>query len=107
MFGCYNRGMQRTPIAAELAERREAPRIEVDGRYSTRLDPCDGRAPITCTLLDHSITAMRIELPDNDALPEQVQVLIGKLSHKARTVWRKGNVVGIDFIDEHHPGFSR
>lgn len=76
MFGCYNRGMQRTPIAAELAERR-----------------------------DHSITGMRIELPDNDALPEQVQVLIGKLSHKARTVWRKGNVVGIDFIDEHHSIF--
>jgi hypothetical protein len=48
---------------------------------------------------------MRLELPDSDVLPERVQVLIGELSHNARVAWRKGNIVGIDFIDEHHSIF--
>jgi len=67
-----------------------------------RLDPCDGREPIICVLLDYSVTGMRLELPDSKMLPERVQILIGELSHNARVAWRKGNVVGIDFIDEHH-----
>lgn len=94
--------MHRIPHAAELAERRDAPRVEVDGRYSVRIDPSDGRAPIVCTLLDHSVTGLRIELPAGDSLPEQVQVLIGDVSHNARVVWRKGNIAGVDFVDEHH-----
>ncbi len=64
--------MQRIPHAAELAERRDAPRVEVEGRYTMRLDPCDGRGPITCALLDHSVTGARLRLPDDTALPEQV-----------------------------------
>ena len=71
MFGCYNSGMQRIPHAAELADRRDAPRIEVDGRYSMRLDPCDGRGPITCALLDYSVTGVRLQLPEDMALPAQ------------------------------------
>jgi hypothetical protein len=94
--------MQPIPHAAELDERRDAPRVEVERRYSTFLDPCDGRAPIACTVLDYSVTGMRVELPDSQPLPELVQVLIGNLSHNARVAWRKGNVAGIDFIDEHH-----
>jgi hypothetical protein len=97
--------MHRIPHAAELDDRRDAPRVEVEVRYSMRLDPCDGRAPIICMLLDHSVTGMRLELPDSGALPERVQVLIGELSHNARVAWRKGNIVGIDFIDEHHSIF--
>ncbi len=105
MFDCYNPSMQRIPHAAELADRRDAPRIEVDGRYSMRLDPCDGRGPITCALLDYSVTGVRLELPEDMALPAQVQVLIGDLAHNARIVWRKGTTVGVDFIDEHHSIF--
>ena len=66
---------------------------------------CDGRAPITCALLDYSVTGVRLELPDDVALPDEVQVLIGELAHNARVVWRKANVVGVDFIDEHHSIF--
>ena len=105
MFDCYNASMQRIPHAAELADRRDAPRIDVDGRYSMRLDPCDGRGPIICALLDYSVTGVRLELPEDMALPAQVQVLIGELSHNARIVWRKGTTVGVDFIDEHHSIF--
>jgi hypothetical protein len=111
MFGCYNRGMNRIPHAAELAEsaspaeRRTTPRAEVDGRYSTQLDLCDGREPITCVVLDYSVTGMRIEVPDGQALPERLQVLIGTLSHNGRVVWRKDNTAGVDFVDEHHSIF--
>ena len=59
--------MQQVPLLAEFDERRDAPRVEVERRYSIRLDPCDGRAPITCALLDFSVTGMRLELPDNSA----------------------------------------
>jgi hypothetical protein len=97
--------LNRIPHAAELDDRRDATRVEVEGRYSMRLDPCDGREPITCVLLDYSVTGMRPELPDGKVLPERVQILIGELSHNARVAWRKGNVVGIDFIDEHHSIF--
>ena len=96
--------MATNPEAA-LGTRRHAPRVDVEGRYSMRLDPCDGRAPITCALLDYSVTGVRLGLPEDLALPSLVQVVIGKLSHNGRIAWRKGNVVGIDFIDEHHSIF--
>ena len=102
--------MQRIPHIAELAQvavadRRDAPRIELEGRYSMRLDPCDGRGPLTCALLDYSVTGVRLQLPEDVALPAEVQVLVGELSHNARIVWRKGTTVGVDFVDEHHSIF--
>ena len=105
MFECYNQSMQQIPQPAEFDERRDAPRVEIERRYSMRLDPCDGRAPITCALLDFSVTGVRLELPDNMPVPDQVKVLIGELSHNARIVWRKDATVGVDFIDEHHSIF--
>jgi hypothetical protein len=105
MFGCYNCGMQRIPHAAELADRRDAPRADVERRYTTSIDPCDGRKPIACIVLDHSVTGMRVELPDGQHLPDRVQVMIGKLSHNARVAWRDGKFAGINFVDEHHSIF--
>ena len=94
--------MQAKPNANDFEERRDAPRVDLDGRYSLRLDPCDGRAPIVCLVLDHSITGVRLKVPDNAPLPAEVQILIGGLSHNARIAWRKDDVVGVDLIDEHH-----
>jgi hypothetical protein len=105
MFGWYYQDMQRNPQPLEVLDRREAPRADVDGRYSMRLDPCDGREPITCSLLDFSVTGARLELPEDVALPENVHVLIGELSHNCRIAWRKGVTVGVDFVDEHHSIF--
>ena len=105
MSGCYTRSMNRIPHAAELAERRDTPRAEIDGRYTTQLDLCDGREPIACVILDYSVTGMRIEVAESQALPERLQVLIGNLSHNGRVVWRKGNIAGVDFVDEHHSIF--
>ena len=86
-------------------ERRQAPRTDVAGRYSMRLDPGDGREPIACALLDFSVTGVRLELPEDVALPDRVSILIGSLAHNSKVVWRKGTVIGVDFVDEHHDIF--
>ena len=105
MFGCYNPDMQNAPQAEDFADRRDAPRVDVEGRYTMRLDPCDGREPIACTLLDFSVTGVRLQLPQDVLLPAEVHILIGDLSHNCRIVWRKDAVVGVNFIDEHHSIF--
>ena len=97
--------MDQVPTAADFADRRDAPRAEINRQYSMRLDPCDGRPPFTCALLDHSVTGMRLELPDDVVLPAEVHILIGTIAHNARVVWRKANVVGVDLVDEHHSIF--
>lgn len=86
-------------------DRRQAPRVDLERRYSTRLDPCNGREPLTCSLIDFSVTGVRLELPEDITLPEQVHILIGSLSHNCRVVWRNGRTLGVDFIDEHHSIF--
>jgi hypothetical protein len=58
-----------------------------------------------CALLDFSVTGVRLELPDNMPVPDEVKILIGELSHNARIVWRKDATVGVDFTDEHHSIF--
>ena len=99
--------MQPIPPAAAAVndERRGASRVELARRYSIRLDPRDGRAPITCALLDFSVTGVRLELAENITVPDEVKVLVGELSHNARIVWRKDASVGVDFVDEHHSIF--
>jgi len=90
------------PKVENFEDRRQAPRVTVDGRYTVRLDPCDGREAIVCPVLDFSVTGMRLEVPEHVALPPDVQILIGQLSHNARIVWRKDGAIGIDMVDEHH-----
>jgi len=90
------------PEFEEIDERRDAPRVDLGGRYSVRIDPCDGREPIVCEMLDFSITGVRLKLPQGAMLPTEIHVLIGELSHNARVVWRKDDVVGVDLVDEHY-----
>ena len=102
MFECYNQGMQHASRAAGFDERRDAPRAEIGRRYCMRLDPCDGREPVICALLDFSVTGARLELPGDIPMPEHVKIVIAGLSHNARIVWRKDSTVGVNFVDEHH-----
>src|SRR5439155_24334667 len=67
-FGCYNRCMP-DPQAKKVEDRRDDTRADVDRRYTVRLDPCDGRGPIICAMLDFSVTGMRLEVPVDVALP--------------------------------------
>jgi hypothetical protein len=94
--------MSPIPAAEKSEDRRDAPRVDLEGRYTMRLDPGDGREPIHCPVLDYSVTGARLELADDVALPSDVQILIGNLSHNARIVWRRGAQIGVDFVDEHH-----
>lgn len=94
--------MQQTSKPQEATDRREAPRADIGGRYSMVLDPCDGRDRVVCAVMDFSVTGVRLEMPKDMPLPARVQILIGDLSHSARIAWRKGTILGIDFIDEHH-----
>ena len=94
--------MQPKPTVEEFDERRDAPRADLDGQYSVQLDPRDGRDPLTCLVLDFSVTGMRLKVPEGTALPADVHLVMGELSHNARVVWRKDDVVGVDLIDEHH-----
>ena len=88
--------------AVQFDERRNAPRADIAGRYTMRLDPGDGRDAITCAVMDYSVTGARLELPQDVSLPSELQVIIGALSHRVRIAWRNGPVIGIDFVDEHH-----
>jgi hypothetical protein len=93
--------MSTTSDDVKLDDRRVAERVDLSGQYTMRLDPRDGRAPIECPVLDFSITGVRLEVPGNPALPADVHILIGSLAHKARIVWRKDAVVGVDFLEAH------
>lgn len=94
--------MKAKPRVEEYEDRRQAPRVAVDGRYTVHLDPCDGRDAIVCPVLDFSVTGLRLKLPEDVALPSDVQIRIGNLSHNARIVWRKDVAIGVDLVDEHH-----
>ena len=60
MFDCYNPSMQRIPHTAELADRRDAPRIEVDGATACVSIRATAVRPINCALLDYSVTGVRL-----------------------------------------------
>ena len=96
---------EQTDTIERAEDRRDAPRTDIAGRYTMRLDPCDGRDAVTCTVLDYSVTGARLQLQQDIELPASLQVVIGTLSHNARIVWRSGTVIGIDFVDEHHSLF--
>jgi hypothetical protein len=90
------------PKPKKSEDRRQAPRIDVGGKYCVRLDPGDGREPLTCRIMDFSVTGLRLQLPDDVELPGQVNILMGQISHNGRIAWRKGDVIGVDLIDEHY-----
>jgi hypothetical protein len=89
-------------VVVDAVNRRVASRADVGGRYMIRVDPCDGRLPVVCKVLDYSVTGMRLEIPNIADLAGDVQVLIGDIAHRAHIIWRRDNVIGVDFVDEHH-----
>ncbi|MDP3656396.1 MAG: PilZ domain-containing protein [Brevundimonas sp.] len=57
---------------------------------------------LTCLIVDHSATGLRLRLDRNIALPDQVQVIdIGRgLAIEADVVWRKGQEAGLKQRDQ-------
>jgi hypothetical protein len=94
--------LETVPDAPTIDDRRLAPRVDLEGQYGLLIDRCDGSEPIECAILDFSVTGVRIELPEGVALPDDIQIVIGDISHNARVVWRKHGTAGIDLVDEHY-----
>ena len=82
----------------EPTERRQYERT-TEGRYVLRVDACDGREPITCSVWDISIVGARLTLPQDMALPAEVAILIGNVTHRARVVWHKEGQIGVEFLE--------
>ena len=80
-------------------DRRSEPRRRVD-HFLLRLDPGDGRAPITCAVWDISEGGTRLRLAEDVALPAVVHVVIGNVRKAARVVWRKADHVGLQYISD-------
>jgi hypothetical protein len=89
-------------VVVDAVDRRAAGRVDLGGRYTVRVDPCDGRLPVVCKVLDYSVTGVRLELPHIADLAGEVHILIGDVAHRAKVVWRRDIVIGVDFVDEHY-----
>jgi hypothetical protein len=87
------------PAQPQGKERRQYPRVSI-GNYLLRLDPCDGRPPISCVVWDMSESGARLRLAGDVALPPFIDILIGNVVRKARVVWRKSTQIGIEFLEE-------
>jgi hypothetical protein len=66
--------------------------------FVLKLDPGDGRAPITCAVWDISEGGTRLKLAQDVELPQIVDILIGNVRKPARVVWRKADHVGLQYL---------
>ncbi|MBM3527124.1 MAG: PilZ domain-containing protein [Alphaproteobacteria bacterium] len=94
--------LETVSTAPNMDDRRLAPRVDLEGRYSLMVDCRDGSEPVECAILDFSVTGVRIVVPEGVTLPDDVQVVIGEISHNARVVWRRDGIAGVDLVDEHY-----
>jgi PilZ domain len=97
-----NLQFQHDLFAQPTSDQRDAERAHIGGRYMMRVDPCDGRIPVMCKVVDYSVTGVRLELPQGIDLPSDIHVLIGNVAHEAKIVWRGDGEIGVDFVNEHH-----
>ena len=58
------------------------------------------RWPMPCVLLDISQNGARLSMPAQD-FPDEFQLLVESeaLSRRCLVVWRRGDEVGVDFLD--------
>ncbi len=85
-------------LALDPIERRRYER-STEGCYFLGVDPCDGREPIVCSVWDMSLSGARLTLPHDIALPAEVAILIGNVTHRAKVIWHKNRQIGIEFIE--------
>ena len=78
-------------------DRRSEPRRRVDN-FLIKLDPGNGRPPITCAVWDVSTGGTRLKLAEAIELPPVVHVIIGNVRKTARVVWRKADQIGLQYL---------
>ena len=83
----------------QVIERRHDER-ETVGHYLLQIDAGDGRDPIQCCIRNISSGGACLELSEKAELPNEVTLIIGNVIRAAKVVWRKGNQIGIAFLEE-------
>lgn len=78
-------------------DRRSEPRRRVEA-FLLKLDPGDGRTPITCSVWDITEGGTRLKLAEDVELPSVDHIVIGNVRKAARVVWRKADHVGLQYI---------
>ena len=80
-----------------MSERRISPRIPT--RRSARID-IEGKASIQCLVRDLSVSGARLEVPDVSQLANNFTLTIAGSwdRHACRLAWRRGNVVGVEYL---------
>ena len=63
------------------------------------VDAHDGRKPMTCFIRDISELGARLMLTQDAILPDEVTILVGNVTHRARVAWRKGDQIGVEFLE--------
>jgi len=69
------------------------------GDYVLQVDARDGREPMTCFIWDISEAGARLTYTQDARLPDEVAILIGNVTHRARVVWQKGDQIGVEFLE--------
>ena len=84
---------------SDPADRRKSKRSRI-GHHVLRIDAHDGREPHSCAVWDMSEGGARLVLTIDVKLPDEVTVLIGNVTHRARVVWAKDGQIGVEFLDQ-------
>jgi len=88
--------MKRAPSQNRKSKRRE---IWNGARIALR----DGSAPKACRMIDISDGGARLDVPNAEALPDHFALLLsydGRMYRYCAVVWRKGTIIGVEFIPD-------
>jgi hypothetical protein len=76
-------------------------RVLKDGRIITT----DNQSVVNCVIRDLSATGARLKCGDQVAVPSEFRLQVGheRMIRPAKTVWRRGNEIGIIFTGDPIP----
>jgi hypothetical protein len=89
-------------VGARRENQRRVPRRKSGTTGYVRLGSFAKRA---CTVRDISVIGVRLNVPSAEEIPAVFEFLAaaGGSARRARIVWRRGNEIGAEFIDEDDP----
>jgi PilZ domain len=94
-----------------IDKKAENSRIALRSRMlkSARLISMGNRSLVDCTIKDMSATGAKLSCSDPMAVPTQFRFLVPSENTicDARIVWRRGNLLGVEFIGEKTAAPSR
>jgi PilZ domain len=92
-------GKRQGRVQSVKRENRQTPRREAS--YRVFIVYGEDKIPVPCVLLDISETGARLELPGNEDVPADFDLLLsatGRARRKCVMAWRSSKQVGVRFI---------